>query len=197
VAEYRFETENEWVLLYNTFLHNNYEEFFPGITNPENQDFMKEIYKKAFVSVVTRCFGWGLPKTMIVPFADCINHHNVDSTYEMIHTKYHRAFLNPSRSEERGPAAYYTKSKMDMDFGDLESDLTPKLPNVQKMWPNRSINQAKKAYLRDVLMEEYSLDLLSQEQNRQIWDVEYISTSDDEDNDSEEDEESEDESKGE
>ena len=23
---------------------------------------------------MTRCFGWGLPETMIVPFADCMNH---------------------------------------------------------------------------------------------------------------------------
>lgn len=50
---------------------------------------MKALFTKCFVSVVTRCFGWGLPKTMIIPFADSINHHNVDSTYEMIHVKYH------------------------------------------------------------------------------------------------------------
>ena len=36
--------------------------------------------------MVTRCFGWGLPCTMMIPFADCINHHNVDSSYELIHS---------------------------------------------------------------------------------------------------------------
>jgi hypothetical protein len=39
---------------------------------------------RAFASVVTRCFGWSLPSTMVVPFADFINHHNVDSSYEMV-----------------------------------------------------------------------------------------------------------------
>ena len=34
--------------------------------------------------MVTRCFGWGLPCTTMVPFADFINHHNVDSSYELI-----------------------------------------------------------------------------------------------------------------
>lgn len=25
--------------------------------------------------VMTRCFGWGLPETMLVPFADFMNHN--------------------------------------------------------------------------------------------------------------------------
>jgi len=24
---------------------------------------------------MTRCYGWSLPYTMIIPFADCLNHH--------------------------------------------------------------------------------------------------------------------------
>lgn len=26
---------------------------------------------------MTRCFGWGLPETMLVPFADFLNHHSI------------------------------------------------------------------------------------------------------------------------
>ena len=37
---------------------------------------------EGFISVVTRWFVWGLRKTMGCPFAACINHHNVDCTYE-------------------------------------------------------------------------------------------------------------------
>ena len=87
---------------------------------------MKTIFIKAFVSVVTRCFGWGLPKTMIIPFADCINHHNVDSTYELIHIPFHKARYDPPNSNNRGPDSYYTRSKLDMDYSDFDSELTPK-----------------------------------------------------------------------
>jgi hypothetical protein len=68
---------------------NKYEELWPGITNPEKtkeqiEKEMEPIFYRCFNTIVTRCFGWGLPKTSLIPFADCINHHNVDSTYEFI-----------------------------------------------------------------------------------------------------------------
>ena len=114
--EYRREYLEEWKLIYNTFKENSYEEFFPGITDPEKEPELKAIFTKAFVSIVTRCFGWGLPKTMVIPFADCINHHNVDSTYELLHLKYH---LAEEGNSDRGPKNYYSRSKMELDYSDL------------------------------------------------------------------------------
>jgi hypothetical protein len=71
--------------MYNALSSNQaYDEYFPGICDPEKKNEIKEIFVKAFISTVTRCFGWGLPKTMCIPFADCINHHNVDSSYELV-----------------------------------------------------------------------------------------------------------------
>ncbi len=145
VAEYKKEYEEEWKLMYSTFRDNNYEEYFPGITDPEAEEALKNVFIKAFVSVVTRCFGWGLPKTMVIPFADCINHHNVDSTYELLHQKFHQAYMNPGYSMNRGPPAYYTKSKLEMDYSDLEPELTPNTATTtassqQRKWPNRTLN---------------------------------------------------------
>ena len=90
IHEYRQEFYNEWDLIYGTFSNEAYDEFFPGITDPTKKSVLFETFKKAFISVVTRCFGWGVPTTSMIPFADSINHHNVDSTYEMIHLKYHQ-----------------------------------------------------------------------------------------------------------
>ena len=87
--EYRREFDEEWALILDAFTKNDYSEFFPGFKDPLQIPILKEVFLKAFISVVTRCFGWGLPKTSIIPFADCINHHNVDSTYELIHEEYH------------------------------------------------------------------------------------------------------------
>jgi hypothetical protein len=97
-----------------------YEDLFPGITNPDKKEEIKKIYLKAFVSIVTRCFGWGLPKTMCIPFADCINHHNVDSSYELVHPVYHHA--TEEGDPNKGPTEYYTKSKLEMDYNDLFLD---------------------------------------------------------------------------
>lgn len=109
-----------------------YEEHFPGIRDETKEAELREVFLKAFISIVTRCFGWGLPKTMVVPFADCINHHNVDSTYEMIHTKYHLAKEN---DPDHGPKSYFSKSKMQMDCSDLFCEIED---YEKKDWNNLS-----------------------------------------------------------
>ena len=55
-----------------------------GADRKVENEFGKEDYIWAFCSVVTRCFGWGLPCTTMAPFSDTINHHNVDSSYDVI-----------------------------------------------------------------------------------------------------------------
>lgn len=41
--------------------------------------FTEKNFKLAFTITVTRCFGWSLPSTMVVPFADCANHFIIDN----------------------------------------------------------------------------------------------------------------------
>jgi hypothetical protein len=108
-------------LIYTTLSNGAYEEYFPGITSKDTQvkEQLRETFTYSFVSVVTRCFGWGLPKTSMIPFADCINHHNVDSTYELIHTRYHQYIDAEKDHPMRGPAAYYTISKIEGDYSDF------------------------------------------------------------------------------
>lgn len=96
IKQYREEFEEEWRLIYQCFHENNYDHILPGVSDPKSFDSLRELYVRAFDSVVTRCFGWGLPCTMMVPFADCINHHNVDSSYEMV-----RKCWRPYSLEER------------------------------------------------------------------------------------------------
>ena len=66
-------------------LHRNkYDHIIPEISDYSKQAKHKEDYIWAFCCVVTRCFGWGLPTTTMAPFSDTINHHNVDSSYDVI-----------------------------------------------------------------------------------------------------------------
>jgi hypothetical protein len=94
IRSFRDEYYEEFTMIFDLFYENKYEELWPGITNKDKtkeqiKDELEEMYYKSFNNVVTRCFGWGLPKTSMIPLADCINHHNVDSTYEFICKELH------------------------------------------------------------------------------------------------------------
>lgn len=51
------------------------------------------------------------------------------------------------------------------------------------------MNQLKKNRRRQQIREEESLESLKKDKERHIWDIDYLSTSDEEDNDSEEESE--------
>jgi len=56
----------------------------------------------------------------MVPFADFINHHNVDSSYELISSD-----SDPNLSENDlkfFPQAYYTQSKKEIDYTEIFPD---------------------------------------------------------------------------
>jgi len=68
-ALYRRETELEWDQLKPIF--EKYPETFPGVT--------KDVFFLMYNFACTRCFGWTLPATMMVPMADFVNHLPVDT----------------------------------------------------------------------------------------------------------------------
>jgi hypothetical protein len=55
----------------------------------EVKNFNTQNYKLAFTITVTRCFGWSLPHTSVVPFADCANHFIIDNQYELYSKRLH------------------------------------------------------------------------------------------------------------
>jgi hypothetical protein len=83
ILAYRVDFDEEWDLCYKVL--RQYDKYFPGLADESKYEQNTQLFIRAFGTVVTRCFGWGLPCTTMVPFADFINHHNVDSSYEFIH----------------------------------------------------------------------------------------------------------------
>ena len=77
--------------------------------------FTRENFDLAFTVTVTRCFGWSLPYTMIIPFADCANHFIIDNQYEMVNTKLH-PLNKPVKNHEveisKAEKTYFTPCKM-------------------------------------------------------------------------------------
>jgi len=54
--------------------------------------FSKKIYNRLYGSVVTRCFGYGVPCTSMIPMADNMNHVDIGaSSYEVINPRRHLA----------------------------------------------------------------------------------------------------------
>ena len=68
VREARKDCDSEWEKL-QSFLAQYPEHFDPT-------QVTKELYMWALGFVTSRAFGWGLPSTMLVPLADCLNHNN-------------------------------------------------------------------------------------------------------------------------
>jgi len=70
----------------------------------------KELYRKLYGSVVTRCFGFGMPHFCMMPAADFQNHSDKDcNTYDVINTKEH---LKHDLHDKTLPNnTYYTKGK--------------------------------------------------------------------------------------
>ena len=118
-------------MIYETFKREGYQEFYPGLDVPEEEPKLRYTFQHAFISVVTRCFGWGLPKTSLIPFADCINHHNVDSTYELIHLKYHQDLKRKDSPLCQAPNSYFSPSKIEGDYSDFFNELQSS-PNVDE-----------------------------------------------------------------
>jgi hypothetical protein len=58
-----------------------YPELFPGAT--------KEQFMLMYNYACTRCFGWTLPSTMMVPLADFLNHQPCDTQYEIYQRELH------------------------------------------------------------------------------------------------------------
>jgi len=85
IKEYRKDYESEFEMMSKIVAEN------AEVIRAENWN--EEIFKKAFTCVVTRCFGWSMPSTMVVPVADNLNHFILDSSYELFHAKLHKQCL--------------------------------------------------------------------------------------------------------
>jgi len=108
---YRIEIDDEWKEALNIF--NKYPKIFP------KDKINKDLFKFVYGNVVTRCFGWSMPCTMLIPVADILNHAPIDCGNEMFDTKLHTLVAKEEGKKSRDAILYRTKAKMALDFSDL------------------------------------------------------------------------------
>ena len=68
----------------------------------------RAIFTKFYAQVCTRCFGWELPTTAMVPMADNYNHSDCTVVHEVIQKQY--------QMEPDEKSSYFTKTKFMNDY---------------------------------------------------------------------------------
>ena len=67
-----------------------------------------KVFYKFYAQVCTRCFGWGLPSTAMIPMADNCNHSDVSVVQEIVNKKMHL--------EGDSGTNYFTRTKFMNDY---------------------------------------------------------------------------------
>ena len=107
---YKNSIDNEWDKLQK--LCNKYPDILPL------SKITKSLYIFVSGNVMTRCFGYTLPCTMMIPFADNINHSTIDSFTELFDEELHINAIGKT-IEDKKLNMYGTKEKMEVDFSDF------------------------------------------------------------------------------
>lgn len=102
---YQSDLDDEWKEI--SKLISLYPERLQGVT--------RELFERMYNFACTRCFGWTLPSTMMVPLADFLNHYPSDTQYEI----YHKALHTVQASVDS--QGYNTPKRMAIDYSELYS----------------------------------------------------------------------------
>ena len=144
---------------------------YPEIFKPET--VTRQVFFKLYAQVCTRCFGWGLPNTSMVPMADNCNHSDVTVVQELINHDLHIT----------SASQYYTRSKF---MNNVAECFDGKDSELLKGQFDRELHEK---HLIEYGPESWKERTLSQD----IWTIPFIKDTYDEDNDTSEEEEEEEE----
>ena len=134
---------------------------------------------RIFAQVCSRCFGWGLPTTTMIPMADNLNHSHITVVNETINLELQRYGDDNSK--------YYTKDKFMNDYSVLFEE-----ENIENEQQKANIIGRFNRERYNINIQKYSLENWKKElEERQIWDVTYKGEDYEEDNDTSEEEDEE------
>lgn len=197
--EFELDMDRTWEQFREAF--QKYPQFFPL------DKFSKQDFLWCYEAVMTRCFGWSLPTTMLVPMADFMNHNPDGTTSYIVNTRF-------EKKEEEAPENYLIKKrKVDLAvFEDSTIVLSKEEKEIFHVSPGQRITYIKNNleylsqksaqrveandYRKEDLkkfIREINLAILKKDKNKQVWELAWFESSDEEDNDTEEEDNDEDE----
>ena len=98
---YKTEIETEWTQIEPVL--EQHRDLFPG--------YSRELFLRFYNYACTRCFGWTLPSTMMVPFADFMNHTPIDTTYDVYSKQEHT--VKQTINSEKTQSSFKANKKTD------------------------------------------------------------------------------------
>lgn len=101
--QYREELQDEWIEVLEVLKR------YPTLFN--EQTCQRKNFMSLYAQVCSRCFGWGIPFTSMIPMADNFNHADVDTTCEIVTKSLHK------QADE--DSTYFTKSKFMNDYSNV------------------------------------------------------------------------------
>ena len=147
---------------------------------------------------MTRCFGWCLPDTMLVPIADMLNHSDDGACHYMVKTDYEEdpenAHEHYNVKKEKFNFDFFNKKKMQLS--EEEKEVCFGESKVKTVYIKKYIDLLSKQrrqqfeagdYKRTdlkAMIREINLQLLKDDKESQIWNYYFYESSDSEDNDS-------------
>lgn len=164
---------NNWEVLKETLI--KYPTFFC------KSDLTKEIFIWSFELLMTRMFGHGLPCSCLVPFGDLFNHHSDSATHMIINKKFETEEL-PMHQDYK-----LKKKKINLEIFKEEglvsegADFSYKNER-KKFMKEKGFFLEDQEELRNVNI-QVNVEKLEEEMVN-IWDLEFFTTSNDEDNES-------------
>ncbi|KRX00204.1 Rubisco LSMT, substrate-binding domain [Pseudocohnilembus persalinus] len=142
---------------------------FPQYFPPDQIN--RRIFVEFYQAIMTRCFGYSVPSTCLIPFADLLNHNNNSATHYTVQTKYEQ---NP----EQKPANYVIKQeKIDMDIFQIKEIQKADKTKFKQHGLRIKHVYEQKAFLEDTLYQ--NLESLEEFENlgledKEIKDLTYV-----------------------
>lgn len=99
-----------------------YPHLFTGAT--------KDLFMLMYNYACTRCFGWTLPSTMMVPLADFLNHQPCDTQYEIYNRELHTVKTTVDSQGYRTPKRFsidYTELYKPEELATLDPETTTRV----------------------------------------------------------------------
>ncbi len=109
-VSYRRDIEKEWLEM--QLVMSTYPEYF----HPQIID--RSLFMTIFAQVCSRCFGWGLPTTAMIPMADNMNHSHGTCVNEAINKRYQMLY---EKGSKQVPRTYFTREKFMNDYSTIFS----------------------------------------------------------------------------
>ncbi|CAK69023.1 unnamed protein product (macronuclear) [Paramecium tetraurelia] len=159
----------------------------------------KKDFYWAVECVMSRCFGWSLKSTCIIPIADFLNHSNRACTHYMVHKGLEKGIPLKQKDQAHFQQQYILKrNKINLSILGIENGNEMQIVEDEKI---RFVLDNKE-YLRDLKviddLESLSIDgrkeiinqiyyeQMMQDPKMNVWDLDSMTSSDSEDNDSDE-----------